>query len=101
MVKYRHAYYEACNIMIDQSAHKVHLADFFQMDQVFRAPTDYEFEHEISTSAVIKQQRPSMKDEDGDCDDLVDDADEGLMGDMGEDGEDEDLADLSAECSKQ
>ena len=32
MVKYRHAYYEACNIMIDQSVHKQHLADFFQMD---------------------------------------------------------------------
>lgn len=52
MVKYRHAYYEACNIMIDQSAHKAHLAEFFSMHDVFRAPTEHEFENEISTSAL-------------------------------------------------
>ena len=56
MVKYRHAYYEACNIMIDQSAHKDHLAKFFQMHDVFRAPTEHEFEHEISTTAMQQRQ---------------------------------------------
>ena len=92
MVKYRHAYYEACNIMIDQSAHKMHLSEFFSMQDVFRAPTDHEFENEITSSAALLQQRrmsaKSAKDADG----------------LGEDGEDDlldddevDLNDLSNE----
>lgn len=71
------------------------------MDQVFRAPTDYEFEHEISNSAAIKHQRQSSKDGDEDCDDLGDDGDDGLMGEIGEDGEEgDDLVDSPEERGK-
>ena len=40
MVKYRHAYYEACSIMINQSTHKAHLGQFYDLDAIFRAPSD-------------------------------------------------------------
>lgn len=35
MVKYRHAYYEACNIMINQSAHKDHIASIYDLSTIF------------------------------------------------------------------
>ena len=50
MVKYRHAYYEACNVMIDQSAHKANLSACFPIETIFRAPTDHEYENEINTA---------------------------------------------------
>jgi len=46
MVKYRHAYYEACNIMINQSRHKTSFARIFDLKTIFKVPTDTEFEHE-------------------------------------------------------
>ena len=92
MVKYRHAYYEACNIMINQSAHKAHLSEYFSMQDVFRAPTDYEFENEITSNAALLQQRrmgaKSAKDAVG----LGEDADEDLI-----DDDEVDLNDLSNE----
>ena len=48
MVKYRHAYYEACDIMINQSTHKAHLSEYYDMNKIFRAPTEHEFEHEVN-----------------------------------------------------
>lgn len=53
MVKYRHAYYEACNIMISQSSHKAQLSEFFEIEQVFRMPTEHEFENEIMTQTFL------------------------------------------------
>ena len=47
MVKYRHAYYEACQVMINQSVHKAHLAEHYDIQAIFRAPTDHEYENEI------------------------------------------------------
>ena len=38
MVKYRHAYYEACNIMISQSSHRKLLGEFYQIDQILKVP---------------------------------------------------------------
>ena len=49
MVKYRHAYYEACGIMIGQSIHKAKLADQFDIELIFRPPTEHEYDNEIET----------------------------------------------------
>ena len=42
MLKHRHAYYEACNIMITQSAHQAKLAKVFSLDRIVQAPVDQE-----------------------------------------------------------
>ena len=47
MVKYREAYYEACSIMIEQSTHKEHLSEYFNLQAIFRVPTDEEYDQEI------------------------------------------------------
>ena len=47
MVKYREAYYEACSIMIEQSAHREHLSEFFNIQTIFRVPTDEEYDQEV------------------------------------------------------
>ena len=47
MVKYREAYYEACSIMIEQSTHKEHLSEYFNLQSIFRVPTDEEYDQEI------------------------------------------------------
>lgn len=46
MVKYRHAYYEACNIMIAQSCHQTYLAQFYDQEKIFKIPTDSQFEND-------------------------------------------------------
>ena len=51
MVKYRQAYYEACQIMISQSAHKARLEEHFDLQAILRPPTEQEYEREIETVA--------------------------------------------------
>lgn len=69
MVKYRHAYYEACSIMIAQSSHKTHLAEHYTLEDVFRAPTESEFENELAAKPATAKDTPSN---DGDDDDKED-----------------------------
>lgn len=75
MVKYRHAYYEACGIMIEQSAHKAHLADQYDIDRIFAPPTDEEFENETRNYVPLKGAANDDldEDEDDDGDELSDD----------------------------
>ena len=34
--------------MINQSTHKAHLSEYYDMNKIFRAPTEHEFEHEVN-----------------------------------------------------
>ena len=70
MVKYRHAYYEACNTMIGMSVHKKHLSEYYDFKRILRAPTEKEFEKETAQNLPLKE---SSKDGDCDFDDDLDD----------------------------
>jgi len=88
MVKYRHAYYEACTIMINQSASKETLAKLFDTAEILRAPTEQEFENEINTleerraasqgDKSVKPDRNFDEDCEDDEDDHADEEDDGV-----------------------
>jgi len=70
MVKYRHAYYEACNTMIDMSVHKKHLSEYYDFKRILRAPNEKEFEKEVAQNPPDKE---FSKDGDFDFGDDLDD----------------------------
>ena len=70
MVKYRHAYYEACNIMINQSTYKKHLSEYYDFKRIFRTPTEEEFDNELAQNSPL---RDSSKEVDCDFDEDLDD----------------------------
>lgn len=49
MLKHRHAYYEACGIMITQSAHQAKFAKVFSLDRIAQPPVDQELEADSQT----------------------------------------------------
>ena len=44
MLKHRHAYYEACNIMITQSVHQAQFSKVFNINQIIKEPESPELE---------------------------------------------------------
>ena len=63
---------------------------------MFRAPTEHEFEHEISITAGQQRHFSKTSSKDDDCDDVDD------MNELdGEDDEGEDLGDLSYEAPQE
>ena len=60
MVKYREAYYEACSIMIEQSTHKEHLSEFFNIQAIFRVPTDEEYDQEVEVQVDFIESTPAL-----------------------------------------
>ena len=73
MLKHRHAYYEACNIMITQSAHQATLAEVFDLDRIVKEPADQEFEGDSQASRVQQKANGNAGRSDASDEELADD----------------------------